>query len=219
MTSFVNIFHEKGGLEVGLSPYINWSDLLALCCVLPKVFTHPYIRMAQKHYRIQDGVTLSCNTALKMLNVTRDDLGTELVETALLENNRLLQEYPILTHKDLPSIIHLAYPKHLKKYEKLDREVVRAIELSGCALYKKLPNASNETNRNNIVILDDLHHTSTYDYDQHLSFGNIIYKDAQASEIAYKTSISDTYAYIFMRRIVEKRSKLAALYRLFQDAT
>jgi len=213
MTSFVNIFHEKGGLEVGLSPYINWSDLLALCCVLPKVFTHPYIRMAQKHYRIQDGVPLSCNTALKMLNVTRDDLGTELVETALLENNRLLQEYPIITHKDLPSIIHLAYPTHLKKYEKLDREVVRAIQLSGCALYKNLPN------ENNIVNRDDLHHTSSYDYDQHLRFGSILYKDTQASEIAYKTSISDTYAYIFMRRIVEKRCKLAALYRLFQDAT
>ncbi len=86
--NFTTILYH-GHIPTILTDYLKWYEILPLILVnvdTKKNIHHPFIRQARRHYKIKDGANLSLKQAEKILVKTRENLGSELVETAILEN-------------------------------------------------------------------------------------------------------------------------------------
>ncbi len=194
-------------VKATLLSYLNWESILVLILTQKTLYQnipHPFIRQAKRYYKHKDGLALTDQEAQAILEKTRHQLGSELVETVILENLEKLETFTPIRYEMINTIINNGYSD--ATYQKVNQEIKRAIVLSRCHLYLA------ESRQKEIVNFKTLSFTnitpsSELDYNLRFQTGKIIDEDSQVALLVYKTNMPNNYSYIFLRHFIRQRRR------------
>ena len=105
LSTLCNDYNQKEGI----CNYLRWYEIMPLLLLneeYHKLIDHPFIKHAMYYYKIKDGLTLKKEEAKEILAKTKNILGSELVETAILSNLKILQKIKKISFKDTENAIY-----------------------------------------------------------------------------------------------------------------
>lgn len=187
--------------------YLVWYEIMPLFLIdteINKLIHHPFIRLAKKHYKIRDGLSLTLDEANKMLTTIKTNSGTELVETAILANIHILECLPTIEFRDINHLLNKHYRENISlpnNFQRVDLEISKAIKWSRCTLYRQFL----KDELNNTLSLKDIIFTYEHEYVSKAQNGLLLSKDIQINQIAIKTNMPINYQYIFLNRFLTER--------------
>ena len=210
----LNNFINNSYLAPIISEYLRWYEIMPILLInrtFNKKVEHPFVVTAIKYYRKVDGLKLTKVQARNILKKTRENIGTELVETAILENIDILKKCPLLEFDEITKILNNSYEND--KLARVDKEITDAIILSRCSLHKL-----QELDNNNPVKSIKLHeliYTYKHVYKSNVQSGRVINDDSQVSLVVNKTNMPVNYQYIFLYRFLQQRQRREVEMLLF----
>ena len=203
-----NILNHNNIYNNFISSYLKWYDIMPLmlvCHNTSTVVTHPYIRSVIKYYRVRDGIKMTNLEAGKLLTKTRGNLGSELVETAILENIDILNTLNDIPFDTINNVLNNKLFSSNEIYQ-ADDEINQALIMSRTNLYQAKTNQLGIPNFK-ILSLEDSVVTYEQAYSTNILNGNILDKDTQIKLLVYRTNMPLSYSYIFMRRFLLQRTR------------
>ena len=205
LSTLCNDYNQKEGI----CNYLRWYEIMPLLLLneeYHKLIDHPFIKHAMYYYKIKDGLTLKKEEAKEILAKTKNILGSELVETAILSNLKILQKIKKISFKDTENAIY-DYEYECEEIKRADIEINNAIILSRCSLYQSLhrqktisPDFSMIGYNENIVSYE-------YEYNINVISGKYLNEDHQINLIVNKTNMPLSYSYIFLTRFLKQRKR------------
>lgn len=208
MISLNNIFNHGNIYNNVISTYLKWHDimpLILLCHNTNTTVTHPYIRSAIKYYKVRDGIKMTKLEAGELLTKSRVNLGSELVETAILENIEILNTIKNIPFNRLNNVLNNKLFNSNDIYQ-ADDEINQALIMSRINLYQAKTNQLVFPDFK-ILSLEDSVITYEQAYNCNILNGNILEKDTQIKLLVYRTNMPLSYSYIFMRRFLLQRTR------------
>ena len=194
--------HLPTGCFVLAHSFLEWHEQLALMLTsrhATAVLPHPYIAMAQRHYRVQDGVRLPRASATRMLETARRR-GCELVELAIMCNRPALRQLQAPSYMDMPKIQRQGFMQHSgadfgggERVREAHADVLRAVTWSQFALLQGAVECTRTLN-----CLEDIAVTDYTRYSQLVESGLVLHADTQAEDIAMRTRLPQGYVYFFV---------------------
>ena len=184
-----------------ISKYLRWYEHLIWRYVnsfFSEAVAHPYIYYARKYYNIRDGYTISHEEAGRILRMTQEQFGTELVETAILSNLPLLQTVPVLDYYKLQ--------KSLSDLT-IDREIVRAINASRFYMYATRMSHYLDDNPCCYKNIEEIATINSHEYETILLSGIFLKNDSQIKYLVYRTNLPIEYGHILARRVILSRCR------------
>jgi hypothetical protein len=204
------LIQHESGLTDYLDHFLDWQSVFAVKYTgktLYHCFQHPYIRHIRKHFQIKDGVKFSIHEAKQFLEKTRHHFGTELLETAIFENFKTLQQIEPIPYRGTLALIDRIT---------CDADIQKALELSKWSLYYNYYDEKQNTGAKTIETEYDLIPVSEYQYTEIQADPLQRFKDSQLEYLFAKTNLPFFYRYILARRIARLRSKCRAICRSFR---
>ena len=189
--------------------YLHWYEIMPLLLLndeFNKMIDHPFIKQAMYYYKIKDGVRLKKSEAKDILSKTKNLLGTELVETAILSNLKFLQNFKKLSFKETENAIY-DYNYSCNDIKKVDIEINNAIIWSRCSLYEMLHIQKTQSPGFSMIEYNENIVSYEYEYNINVISGKYLNQDHQINLIVNKTNMPLSYSYIFLTRFLKQRKR------------
>ena len=207
-----NIYFEKS-----ITEYLRWYEIMPLLLInklFSKNIEHPYIKYAIKYYKNKDGLSITRLDAIEILKITKLQLASELVETAILENYDRLNTFKNFNFENVNKILSYDYSEVEPIFEEADKEIELAITKSRCSLYTVQENVPSYSQFKSLDI-SDIIYTYPTQFEINTTFNKVIYGDSQVELIISKTNIPINYQYIFLYRFLLLRRRYQSQNLLF----
>jgi hypothetical protein len=189
--------------------YLSWINIMPMILLNKDysiIIEHPFIREAIKYYKIKDGIKLTREEATNILKKTRDLLGSELVETAILSNFIILSKTSKITFKEMENVLY-DYNYNDINLTNVDLEITKSIELSRCSLYNSLHRQKEECDNFKVLSYDETIVAYEYEYNINILSGKYLNDDNQINLIVNKTNMPLAFSYIFLTRFIKQRKR------------